>query len=166
MGETSFDTQREIESIRDDIARTVEELERRARRLVDLRAQAEQHPAAIGVIGFGLFAGLTAVAYNAVAGYRESRKPVNRLRRRAGDVADDVGERWSRTQERLPYRLVRNSREDESVDASREEPSMLKKLLWMGLSAGAIALAGLLARRVSSAIWEAVMHEPPPTAKV
>jgi hypothetical protein len=166
MGETSADTQREIESLRDDIARTVEELERRARRLVDFRSQAEKHPAALGVLGFGVFAGLTAVAYNAVAGYRESRKPVNRLKRRAGDVADEVGERWSHTRERIPYRLVRNDREDEPLDASRAEPSRMKKLLWMALSAGAIALAGILARRASSAIWEAVMHEPPPTAKV
>jgi len=166
MGETSADTQREIESLRDDIARTVEELERRTRRLVDLRAQAEAHPTALGVVGLGVLAGLGVVAYNAVSGYRESRRPVNRLKRRAGDVADEFGERWSRTREAMPYRLVRNYREDESVDTSRQEPGMLKKLLWMGLSAGAIALAGLLARRVSSTIWEMVMHEPPPTAKV
>jgi hypothetical protein len=106
------------------------------------------------------------VAYNVVAGYRESRKPVNRLKRRAGEVADEVGERWGHTREKIPYRLVRNAREDEPVDASPEEPSMVKKLFWMALSAGAIALAGILARRVSSAIWEAVMHEPPPTARV
>ncbi len=166
MGETSADTQREIESLRDDIARTVEELERRARRLVDIRAQAEEHPTALGVAGLGVLAGIALVAYNAVADYRENRRPVNRLKRRAGDVADEFGERWSRTREAIPYRFVKNSRGDEPVDASRQEPGMVKKLLWMGLSAGAIALAGLLARRVSSAVWEAVMKEPPPTARV
>jgi hypothetical protein len=118
------------------------------------------------VLGFGLLAGVAVVAYNAVSGYRESQKPINRLRHRAGDVADELGERWSRTRDVMPYRVVRNYREDESVDASRQEPGVMKKLLWMGLSAGAIALAGLLARRVSSMIWETVMHEPPPTAKV
>ena len=87
MGETSADTQREIQSLRDDVARTVEELERRVRRVVDLRAQAEEHPAALGVVGFGLLAGLGVVAYNAVSGYRERQKPVNRVRRRASSVA-------------------------------------------------------------------------------
>jgi hypothetical protein len=120
----------------------------------------------MGVVGIGLLAGLSVLAYNAVSDYRESRKPVNRLKRRAGDVADEFSERWSHTREAIPYRFVRNSREDESVDASREEPGFVKKLLWMALSAGVIALAGLLARRVSSAVWEVVMHEPPPSAKV
>lgn len=120
----------------------------------------------MGAVGFGLLAGLAVVGYNAVADYRESRKPVNRMKRRAGAVAEDLGERWSRTREAMPYRVVRNRREDESVDASREEPGMIKKLLWLGLTAASIALAGLLARRFSSAIWEAVMGEPPPTAKV
>lgn len=45
-------------------------------------------------------------------------------------------------------------------------PSPIKQLLWMGLTAGMVALFGLLARRLSSGIWEAVMHEPPPTQRV
>lgn len=43
---------------------------------------------------------------------------------------------------------------------------MIKNLLWMALTAGTLALAGLVARRLASVIWEAVMREPPPTAKV
>ena len=117
------------------------------------------------MVGFGLLAGLTVVAYNAVSDYRERRKPVNRLKRRAGAVREDLGERWERTRDALPYRLTR-SRGDEPVDSSNEEPGMIKKLLWMGLTAGMIALAGLLARRLSTAIWAAVMREPPPTGKV
>jgi hypothetical protein len=165
VGETSADTQREIESLRDDVAGTIEELERRARSIVDLKKQAEEHPAAVGVVGFGLLAGVSVMAYNALTGYRERRKPVNRLKRRASEVTEELGERWSRTRESMPV-VVRNRREDESVDSARGEPGMLKKLLWMGLSAGMIALAGLLARRLTTALWERVMGEPPPTAKV
>jgi hypothetical protein len=40
---------------------------------------------------------------------------------------------------------------------------MIKKLLWTVLTAGSLALAGLIARRVSTSLWQAVMHEAPPT---
>ncbi len=165
MGETSADTQREIESVRDDVSAIVEELERRARRAVDLRAQAAEHPQAVGLVGFGVLAGLAVLGYNAVSDYRESRKPVNRLKRRARGAREDLGERWSRTRESLPL-SVSLHREDEPVGTASREPGMVKKLLWMGLTAGTIALFGLLARRFSSTIWELVMREPPPTAKV
>ena len=119
------------------------------------------------MVGFGLLAGLAVAGYNVVSEYRESRKPVNRLRRRAGRVADDLGDRWSRTRERMPYRVsISTRREEESVDTTSQEPGMIKKILWAGLTAGTIALAGLLARRFSSTIWQMIMGEPPPTAKV
>jgi hypothetical protein len=61
--------------------------------------------------------------------------------------------RYGNDRERVPVR-------------SKEKPGMIKNLLWMGLTAGALAISGLLARRLCTAVWEAVMHEPPPTAKV
>jgi len=115
----------------------------------------------------GTLAGSSALAYNALHSYRERKKPVNRLKRRAADLADDVGTRWRRTSEHLPVRVsVNTAGEDDAMDSRGQDPGMFKKLLWMGLSAGAIALAGLLARRVASMVWEKVMNEPPPTAKV
>jgi membrane protein len=42
----------------------------------------------------------------------------------------------------------------------------VKQVLWAGLTATSMAIIGLVARRVSSGIWEAVLHEPPPTNKV
>ena len=105
--------------------------------------------------------------YNAVADYRESRKPVNRLRRRASGLREDVGERLSRTRERMPYGVyVMRNRPDEPADAHQGEPSFVKNMLWLGLTAGMVAICGILARRMSAAIWQAVMHEPPPTSKV
>jgi len=107
------------------------------------------------------------VLYNAIGSYRESRKPVNRLKRRAADLTEDVGARWQRASGRLPVRVsINTAHEDETMDTRGQDPGMVKKILWMALSAGAIAIAGLLARRFASVIWESVMQEPPPTAKV
>jgi hypothetical protein len=38
----------------------------------------------------------------------------------------------------------------------------LKKLIWTGLSAGSIALMGIIAHRLTSGVWESVFHEPAP----
>lgn len=121
----------------------------------------------IGVLGFGLLGGLTVLGYNAVANYRESRKPVNRFKRRADELREDVGERLSRTREKMPYGVyVMRNRSDEPSDVAQSEPGMLKNLLWLGLTAGMVALFGLLARRAAVMIWQTVMREPPPTSKV
>jgi hypothetical protein len=39
-------------------------------------------------------------------------------------------------------------------------------VLWAGLVAASTAATGLVARRLGSSIWEAVLREPPPTRKV
>src|ERR687895_2391912 len=114
MGETSVDTQREIDSLRDDLSATVGELERRAKRAIDIKAQAQEHPEVVGLLGIGLLAGVAVLGYSVVNEYRESRKPVNRLRRRAGGVAEDVGERWERARQAAPIRISRRN-EDEAV---------------------------------------------------
>ena len=114
----------------------------------------------------GLLAGVAVLAYNVVSDLRESRKPVNRARRRGRELAEELEERWSRTRDRLPLQVSINAqRKDDAVD-SKQNPGMVKSLLWMGLTAGSVALFGLLARRFSSAIWEMLMREPPPTAKI
>lgn len=167
MGETSADTQREIESLRNDISAGVEELERRAKSLTDLKTQAEEHPAVLGALGFGLLSGVAVLGYNAVANYRESRKPVNRFKRRADELREEVGGRLSRTREKMPYGVyVMRNRGDEPADAAQTDPGMLKNLLWLGLTAGMVALFGLLARQAAVFVWQTVMREPPPTSKV
>jgi membrane protein len=42
----------------------------------------------------------------------------------------------------------------------------VKQVLWAGLVAASTAATGLVARRLGSSIWEAVLREPPPTRKV
>jgi len=60
-------------------------------------------------------------------------------------------------------------------EASRQSGSMtelpagrgpVKQVLWVALTAATMALGGLVARRASSGIWEALLHEPPPSDKV
>ena len=59
----------------------------------------------------------------------------------------------------------RGSADGQATADRGSEPGAVKTLLWMGLSAGSLAAAGLLARRISSAVWGAVLREPPPTSK-
>jgi hypothetical protein len=42
------------------------------------------------------------------------------------------------------------------------DPGALKKLIWTGLSAGSIALMGILAHRLTAGVWETVFREPAP----
>jgi membrane protein len=46
------------------------------------------------------------------------------------------------------------------------DPGTLKKVLWLGLTSGSMAVAGLLARRTTAAVWQTMMREPPPSSKV
>jgi membrane protein len=52
-----------------------------------------------------------------------------------------------------------------TVGGTAQEPGVVKKLLWTGLAAGSLAVAGMAARRISAAIWGAVLREPPPSSK-
>ena len=44
-------------------------------------------------------------------------------------------------------------------------PQEIKQVLWAGLVAATLGLAGVLAHLGSAAIWRAIVHEPPPTSK-
>ena len=61
--------------------------------------------------------------------------------------------------------LVESHRAPIATPSEPQDPGLVKKLLWMGLSAGALAAAGLLARRTSAALWQGLWREPPPTSK-
>jgi membrane protein len=41
----------------------------------------------------------------------------------------------------------------------------MKSLMWVGLSSGSMALAGLVANKASAMVWKAVSNEPPPIKK-
>jgi membrane protein len=52
------------------------------------------------------------------------------------------------------------------ADGAAAHTGAVKKVLWTGLASGSLALAGLAARRLSSAVWKTIAHEPPPTSKL
>jgi hypothetical protein len=174
VGATSADTQREIEQIRKDVSSAVAELRSRTRRLSATRPDSRQlreNPAvlaavALPVIGLGVFA-----AARAVAEARRRRRPEQRLKRTLWSVAEELGERWERAREALPLEVRFPAGEDgddrgRSVQVKRSEPSMVKRILWTALVAAMVAGGGLLARRLSAAVWRAAMGEEPPTASV
>jgi len=132
--------------------------------VVDLKGRVRERPAVVGGASLALLGGASLLTFRAVARHREARRPVNRWRRLAHQLVDEL-DRLDRTQDALEVVRYRDGH-GRAPARSKEKPGMIKKLLWMGLTAGTLALAGLLARRVSSMIWEIVMREPPPTAKV
>ncbi len=42
------------------------------------------------------------------------------------------------------------------------ENELVKRLMWSGLMAGVMALAGLVANRAAAAVWRRVFDEEPP----
>jgi hypothetical protein len=176
VGATSADTQREIEEIRKDVTSAVGELRRRASRATDVKTQstqlsgqAREHPAALAGAGL-VVAGIGgALGVRAVLEARRRRRPEERLKRTMRSAAEELSERWERARDVLPldFRL-RDGDDDEgkSVQLERNDPSMIKKALWAALVATMVAAGGLLARRLSAAVWRAAMQEDPPTASV
>jgi hypothetical protein len=164
VGQTSADIERELAEVRSSIATTVEELEWRARSVFDLKGQARDHPRLAAGAGALVLGGAVFTLSRALAERRAARRPVNRLRRRRDALAGELTRRLQQARDRTQDQTEpRNRGRRQNMN---EQPNLIKTLLWMALTAGTVALAGLLARRVSSALWEAVMHEPPPTARV
>jgi hypothetical protein len=128
-----------------------------------LKEQARDRPALVGGATVLLIGGASALIVRTIVKQRQARRPVNRWRRRLHGWLDDLGEQVDQTHDRIEAARFGDGRRGSNM---QEKPGMIKNLLWMGLTAGMIALAGLVARRLSSVIWEAVMHEPPPTSKV
>ena len=174
MGATSADTQREIEEIRKDITSATEELYKRARRLTDVRVSSEgvkENPAAVGaaalaVVGIGGVAGA-----RAYINYRRRQRPQERLKRTVRSAAEELGERWERARDAIPVELHLGGRDEDDRDGKqptieRKDPGMIKKMLWGTLVASMVAAGGLLARRLSAAVWRAAMNEDPPTKSI
>lgn len=172
MGATAADTQREIDQIRKDITSAVVELRKRVRRGTDVQTQtrrAKDNPAALAGVGLLAVGAGGVVAARAVAEARRRRRPEERLKRTVRGAAEELGERFERAREALPFEVRLAGDDDDrgrSIEAERSEPNMIKRMLWTGLVAAMMAGAGLLARRMSAAVWKAAMKEEPPTANV
>jgi hypothetical protein len=172
VGATAADTQREIEEIRKDVRSAVLELRKRARRTTNVKRQArhvKENPAALGGVGLVVAGAVAVGAARAVAEARRRRRPEERLKRTVRSAAEELGERWERAREALPFDVRLSADDDDrgqSVQVERSNPNMVKRMLWAALVATVMAGAGLAARRVSAAVWRAAMNEEPPTANV
>jgi hypothetical protein len=142
MGQTPAELQREIEDLRREATFAVEELEHRLRRATDIQAQVEDHPYIAGGALLGLLAGIGFFSYRLVANRRRPATSVATLRQRVAGAVHKVEQ----------------AKDVEGLGA----PSMLKRVLWAMLSAGTVALAGLLAKRLAASLWMTAMHESPP----
>ncbi len=179
MASAADETKQQIDGLRDEVTAILNELEGRGKRLFGVadvarsmpnrmrgRAKrgAEQNPIALALVGLGVVMGIAALVARGRRRAAEERQPAAVLRRTAQAAAEDVGEYMERARGSIPFGIRFGSR-GAPVAVEKRDDSMVKKLLWMGLSAGSLALAGLLARRISAALWERALGEPPPTAK-
>ena len=174
MGETAADTQREIEEIRKDILSATRELNNRVTHAVSPRTYvdlARDNPAAVvglGLAGLGL---VGAAAARAVFEQRRRNRPSERLRRTVQGVAEGLGDQLSRAREALPVGISLTTSDQQADQATQLQmtgsgPSVFKRIMWAALVAGMMAAGGLLARRISAAIWRQAMREDPPSASV
>jgi hypothetical protein len=200
MGAKPEDTEREIGHLRQDADSAVTELLKRfgggasglaggelrassAQAAQQLRQSAASNPSVLGVAGAVAVGVVGFLAYRAYDGWRESRKPQNRLKTRVEDVRDELEERVGQTRDRLRkmgrrdlylktepdktgYLRVTDVRVDSpGAEAQKERLTVLKKLLWAGMLSVFMAVSSVLARRAAGALWQASVGELPPPQK-
>jgi hypothetical protein len=184
---TAGETKRQIEGLRNEVTEILNELQRRGRRTLSVgamqqaatgqvRRTVQRNPAALALLGLSALLGVGALVVRARRRAREAQRPAAVLRRRAREAAEDLSDYWERARASMPVDVRfraggRRGARDEEDDGGElriqpKEPSMLKKLMWMGLTSAMMALGGLLARRMAAAIWTRAMRETPPTDKV
>jgi hypothetical protein len=154
----------------------------------DVAGRARENPTLLGVAGVVAAGAVAYGAYALVHNLRERRKPQNRLKRGVQNVRDDVSERM----ERLGEGVEESRRQVESlfqsglrlkldpedggyvrISDARLEPlkkkrgqsTVIKKFVWAALLSVFMALGSVLAQRVASRVWRAMVHEDPPTKK-
>ena len=183
MGQTAADTQREIEGLRLEITDAASELDKRVTEMLDVRARAndvkgwalrmvEERPKVVAGIGGGIALGTVFLAANSVRSRRKQKTAAARL---AAFRESSQGEATRLVEEALAQARVLLAASGTSLtnlatsDSSnnepiiKSEPSMVKKIIWTALTAGSLAVAGIVARKISTSVWQAIMHEEPPT---
>jgi len=132
---------------------------------------AREHPAAVLGIGLAGLGVAGAAAARALAERRRRNRPTERLRRTVQDVAEGLSGQLSRAREALPTGISlstgdANDDQGKELQVNASQAGMLKRLLWALLVAAMMAAGGLIARRVSAAVWRQAMREEPPSASV
>ncbi|HEX3244337.1 MAG TPA: hypothetical protein VHX16_02930 [Chloroflexota bacterium] len=183
MGQTAADTQREITGLRLEITDAASELDKRVTELLDVRSRAgeamdwglrmvEEKPRVVAGIGAGLALGTVLLTANSIKARRKRKTAAARLaafrESSQGQAARIVEDAVAQARALLGASgaTLTNLAESEPAEQkiTTSEPSMVKKLIWTALTAGSLALAGIVARKLSASVWQAIMHEEPPTA--
>jgi hypothetical protein len=156
----------------------------------DVVERARQNQSLLGVAGVVAAGAVAYGAYALINGLRQRNKPQNRLKRGVKQVRGELSETAERLAERLDQRRRQLERgllpsgvalklepEDGGyvrvVDARLEPPvnkkrgvsPVIKKFIWAALLSIFMALGSVLARRVAEKVWQATVHEEPPTEK-
>ena len=151
MGQTSTEAKREVEQTRAHLGETLEALQLRARRNLDVKAQLQTNRALQIAIG----ALILAATGFAVFGYRMRRRrspaerlvrrlKLNELRERLNDFRDDASA-WASAQKRI----LRADSKKNTVEVQTRE-GIARRLLVSAAEAALTALAAGFARRLVS----------------
>jgi hypothetical protein len=153
--------------------------------------RARENPTLLGVAGVVAAGAVAYGVYALINGRRQRNKPHNRLRRGVEQVRGELSETAERVAERLEQSrrqlergllpsgvLVKLEPEEGGYmrvsDARLEPPaskkrggrsSVIKKFIWAALLSIFMAVGSVLARRVAASVWQAMVHEEPPTEK-
>lgn len=154
----------------------------------DVAEQARDNPTLLGVAGVVAAGAIAYGAYALVHGLRERRKPRNRLKRGVQNVREDVSERIERLGEGVEesrkqfenlfqsglqlklepedggYVRISDARL-EPLKKKRGQSTVIKKFIWAALLSVFMAVGSVLAQRVATRVWRAMVHEDPPTQK-
>jgi len=144
--------------------------------------RARENPPLLGVAGVVVAGALAYGGYNLLRRIQERSTPQNRLRRGVSQVRGGLSERVSEGIARSRRQIERNlpqgillKLEPESggymrlSDARLEPPkkrgqsTVIKKLVWAVVLSIFMAVGSVLARRVADSLWQAMVHEEPPT---
>ncbi len=151
MGQTSTEAQREVEKTREHLTQTLDAIQLKARRNLDVRTQLQTNRAvqvSAAALLFGI-AGLLVLAYRRrtrrSAAERLVRKlKLNDLRDRLNDFTDDA-RAWATAQKRI----IRADSKSKQAEVERRE-SVVRRLLVSVLEAALTALAAGYARKIIS----------------
>ena len=185
MGKSPDDIASEIERLRRESDVIVDELERRASlpRLArgmtstvaeranlvvgdaastvshladEMPEPVRQHPFAATFASVGLLAGVMGFVFSWVATMRQpaaSDRATEQVRGSLNRVSDNF---------RGLTQQVDGTRSNVKLVPVREEPSMVKRLLWVGVASVMTTLGSMLFKRMTASVWRSTMHEEPP----
>ncbi len=151
MGQTSTQAQREVEKTREHLAQTLDAIQLKARRNLDVRTQLQTNRAvqlsAVALL-FGI-AGLSVLAYRRRTRRSAAERLVRKLklkdlRDRVNDFTDDA-RAWATAEKRI----IRADSKSKQTEVERRE-SVVRRLLVSVLEAALTALAAGYARKIIS----------------